>query len=60
MKVTHSIINGGNTKEPGLESQIPVGDHIIFVATIVCSHINTESKKRLYTIGPGHKLGSVS
>jgi len=43
-----------------LESQIPAGDHIIFVATIVCSHINTEPKKRLYTIGPGHKLGSVS
>ena len=43
-----------------LESQIPAGDHIIFVATIVCSHINTEPKKRLYTTGPGHKLGSVS
>jgi len=43
-----------------LESQIPVGDHIIFVGKIVCSHINTEPKKRLYTTGPGHKLGSVS
>ena len=43
-----------------LESQIPAGDHIIFVATIVCSHINTEPKKRLYTTGPGHKLGSAS
>ncbi len=43
-----------------LESQIPAGDHIIFVGEIVCSHINTESKKRLYTVGPGHKLGSVS
>ena len=43
-----------------LESQIPVGDHMIFVGEIVCSHINTESKKRLYTTGPGHKLGSVS
>jgi len=43
-----------------LESQIPAGDHIIFVGKVVCSHINTESKKRLYTVGPGHKLGSVS
>ena len=43
-----------------LESQTPAGDHIIFVGKIVCSHVNTESKKRLYTIGPGHKLGSAS
>ncbi len=43
-----------------LESQIPAGDHIIFVGKIVCSHINTEPKKRLYTTGPGHKLGSAS
>jgi len=43
-----------------LESQMPAGDHIIFVGKIVCSHINTEPKKRLYTTGPGHKLGSVS
>ncbi len=43
-----------------LESQMPAGDHIIFVGKIVCSHINTEPKKRLYTVGPGHKLGSVS
>ncbi|MDT8301986.1 MAG: flavin reductase family protein [Sedimentisphaerales bacterium] len=43
-----------------LDSQIPAGDHIIFVGKIVSSHINTESKKRLYTIGPGHKLGPVS
>jgi len=43
-----------------LESQIPAGDHIIFVGKIVCSHTNTEPKKRLYTVGPGHKLGSAS
>lgn len=42
-----------------LESQVPAGDHVIFIGRIVCSHVNTESKKRLYTIGPGHKLGSV-
>ncbi len=43
-----------------LESQIPAGDHIIFIGKVVSSHTNTEPKKRLYTTGPGHKLGSVS
>ena len=43
-----------------LESESEVGDHIIFVGRIVASHINTEPKKRLYTLGPGHKLGLVS
>ncbi len=43
-----------------LESQMPAGDHFIFVGKIVCSHINTEPKKRLYTIAPGHKLGPAS
>ena len=43
-----------------LESQIAVGDHIIFVGKVVASHINARPKKRLYTVGPGHKLGSVS
>ena len=43
-----------------LESQMPAGDHIIFVGKIVRSHVNTESKKRLYTVGPGHKLGPAS
>jgi flavin reductase (DIM6/NTAB) family NADH-FMN oxidoreductase RutF len=43
-----------------LDSQMPAGDHIIFVGKIVAAHKNTENKKRLYTIGPGHKLGGVS
>ena len=43
-----------------LESETEAGDHIIFVGRIVTSHINTEPKKRLYTVGPGHKLGSAS
>jgi len=46
--------------ECSLESQTEAGDHIIFVGKIVCSHANTEPKKRLYTVGPGHKLGSAS
>ena len=43
-----------------LESQTEAGDHIIFVGKVVSSHINTKPKKRLYTIGPGHKLGSAT
>ncbi len=43
-----------------LESQTPAGDHIIFVGQVVASHTSTEPKKRLYTIGPGHKLGGAS
>ena len=43
-----------------LDSQVPVGDHIIFVGTVVCSHMNAEPKKRLYTVGPDHKLGPAS
>lgn len=42
-----------------LESETATGDHIIFVGKIVAAHKNTETKKRLYTIGPGHKLGGV-
>jgi flavin reductase (DIM6/NTAB) family NADH-FMN oxidoreductase RutF len=43
-----------------LESQVPAGDHFIFVSKIVCSHVNTETKKLLYTIAPGHKLGPAT
>lgn len=43
-----------------LESETQAGDHIIFVGKIIASHTNTKPKKRLYTIGPGHKLGAVS
>jgi flavin reductase (DIM6/NTAB) family NADH-FMN oxidoreductase RutF len=43
-----------------LESQMSAGDHIIFVGKVVAAHRNIETKKRLYTIGPGHKLGGVT
>ena len=43
-----------------LESQMSAGDHIIYVGEVVAAHVHTEPKKRLYTVGPGHKLGSVS
>jgi flavin reductase (DIM6/NTAB) family NADH-FMN oxidoreductase RutF len=43
-----------------LESETVAGDHIIFVGKITASHVNTEPKKRLYTVAPGHKLGAAS
>ena len=43
-----------------LESQVPAGDHIVFIGPVVCAHMNSEPKKRLYTVGPGHKLGPAS
>ncbi len=43
-----------------LESQTTAGDHIIFVGKVVAAHTNAESKKRLYSIAPGHKLGPAS
>ncbi len=42
-----------------LQSQVPTGDHITFIGEIICSHINTKPKKRLYTVAAGHKLGPV-
>jgi flavin reductase (DIM6/NTAB) family NADH-FMN oxidoreductase RutF len=42
-----------------LDSQKPVGDHIVFFGRIVSAHINTKPQKRLYTLGTGHKLGAV-
>jgi len=43
-----------------LESETIAGDHIIFVGKVVAAHTNNEAKKRLYTVGPGHKMGSAS
>jgi len=43
-----------------LESETAAGDHIIFLGKIVAAHMNTEKKKRLYTVGSGHQLGGFS
>ena len=43
-----------------LESQVPAGDHVIYVGKVVAAHVNTEPKKRLYTVAAGHKLGAVT
>jgi flavin reductase (DIM6/NTAB) family NADH-FMN oxidoreductase RutF len=42
-----------------LVRQVPTGDHITFVGQVVCSHINSKRKRRLYSLGSGHKLGAV-
>ena len=46
--------------ECSLESEIPAGDHIIFLGKIIVSHVNTQPQKRLYTVAPGHKMGSFA
>ncbi len=43
-----------------LESETIAGDHIIFVGKIIASHTNTEPRKRLYTVGAGHKMGTAN
>jgi flavin reductase (DIM6/NTAB) family NADH-FMN oxidoreductase RutF len=40
--------------------QKAAGDHIIFIAKVVASHVNTRRKKRLYSLAPSHKLGPAS
>ncbi len=39
------------------ESRVRAGDHIVYVGRVVAAHVNTEPKKRVYTIASGHKLG---
>ena len=43
-----------------LEGELETGDHVIFAGRVVASHVNTEQISRLYTIGPGLKMGGVS
>jgi flavin reductase (DIM6/NTAB) family NADH-FMN oxidoreductase RutF len=43
-----------------LQWEKEAGDHTIFVGRVVCSHVNTAETKRLYSVGPDHKLGGVS
>jgi flavin reductase (DIM6/NTAB) family NADH-FMN oxidoreductase RutF len=42
-----------------LESEHKAGDHTIFVGRIEASYINTEPNTRLYSLGPGHKMGGL-
>jgi flavin reductase (DIM6/NTAB) family NADH-FMN oxidoreductase RutF len=40
-------------------SEIQTGDHVIFVAEIVKSHINPDEKNRLYTVAKGFKMSGI-
>ncbi len=40
-------------------SEMQTGDHVIFVGEVVASWVNTEPRRRLYTIGRGHIMGGV-
>ena len=42
-----------------VESETITGDHSIFTGKVVASYVNTEPKKRLYTIGTGYKMGTA-
>jgi flavin reductase (DIM6/NTAB) family NADH-FMN oxidoreductase RutF len=42
------------------ELRVPAGDHIVYLGRVVAAHVNTEPKKRLYTVGPGHQMGPVA
>ncbi|HHV94509.1 MAG TPA: flavin reductase family protein [Firmicutes bacterium] len=43
-----------------LEAKLVTGDHMLYVGRIVASHVNADpSVKRLYTLGPGYKMGAV-
>ncbi len=42
-----------------LAGELLSGDHVILVGEVVASHRHVETKRRLYTVGPGHELGAV-
>ena len=43
-----------------LVGDMQTGDHVVFVGEVVCSHVNETPLRRLYIVGPGHELGSVT
>lgn len=44
-----------------LESELKTGDHVLFVGTVVCSHVNQDSSlRRLYTVGKDYRMGAVA
>jgi flavin reductase (DIM6/NTAB) family NADH-FMN oxidoreductase RutF len=42
-----------------LISEMETGDHIVFAGEILCSHVNTKTLNRLYTVGKGYKMGGL-
>jgi len=42
-----------------LESELPTGDHVIFVGRVVASHVNSDpTVRRLYTVGPDYRMAA--
>jgi flavin reductase (DIM6/NTAB) family NADH-FMN oxidoreductase RutF len=47
--------------ECALESELPTGDHVIFVGKVVAAHVNDSgTTRRLYTIGEDYRMGGVT
>jgi len=42
-----------------LVGEMETGDHVIFVGEVVCAHVNETPLRRLYILGPGHRLGGL-
>jgi len=42
-----------------LIGEMEAGDHVIFVGEVVQAHLNQKTLHRLYTVGPGYKLGGL-
>jgi len=40
-------------------SELPTGDHVVFVGEIVRSHVNETPLNRLYTIGQGYTMSGL-
>lgn len=40
--------------------ELLTGDHTIFVGEVVCSHVNETELDRLYTVGPGYRMGGLA
>ncbi len=43
-----------------LLKECPSGDHVIFIGEVVKSHVNPESRGRLYIVGKGYKMSGIS
>lgn len=42
-----------------LVGELETGDHVILVGRVICSHVNQQPLRRLYTVGPGHRLDGL-
>jgi len=55
--LSHAVANF----ECVLEGELKTGDHVVFAGRVVAAHLNEkEDLGRLYTLGPGYKMGGVA